>query len=165
MLVLEIEGTYLKVAANVILKMFQYIQDDEVKPEAGGLLLGYYIDQNNFSVTDISVPTRGDKRSRYYFYRSRKTAQKVVNELFRKSSGKKIYLGEWHTHPENYPNPSRLDRKSIINQMRVDCLNSDKIFSIIIGERGLHLSMVTHKGIKAEISLSFEDLSSEINLK
>lgn len=165
MLVFEFEGIFLKLKGEVLFKMFQFIQDDKTKSEAGGILLGYYIDQNNFSVTDISVPSPKDKRSRYNFYRSKLGGQKVVNRFFQKSKGKKIYLGEWHTHPEYYPNPSALDRKSIMGQMKNGRLNSDKIFSIILGEKGFHLSLVTSKGIVSEISISFQDLTSELKIK
>lgn len=32
------------------------------------------------------------------------------------SGQKTIYIGEWHTHPENYPNPSGVDNKMIVQQ-------------------------------------------------
>ena len=83
--------------------------------------------------------------------------------LFKKSKGKCIYLGEWHTHPEDYPTPSSLDRKSLVDQILKSQLNSNKIFGIIIGLKGLHISLVKKTGIQYERQLKYEDLSCPVD--
>ncbi|MDO6603173.1 hypothetical protein [Arenibacter palladensis] len=71
-------------------------------------------------------------------------------------------MGEWHTHPEDVPKPSGLDKKSIVDQIRKSRLNSDKIFALIMGRKGLHLSLVKKEGVVYEKQLRFEELSSSI---
>ncbi|WP_366517454.1 Mov34/MPN/PAD-1 family protein [uncultured Alistipes sp.] len=46
-----------------------------------------------------------------------------------------VYVGEWHTHPENVPSPSATDLKSIKNIYNTTNLNSDIIVYIIIGRQ------------------------------
>ena len=81
----------------------------------------------------------------------------IINKIFKDSKGKKIYLGEWHTHPEDYPTPSGLDKKSILEQIRGNILNSETIFMLIIGRKGLYISYVEKTGIKTEKNIKFEE--------
>lgn len=160
MLVIELEGLSIKISFEVLEKMFHYIQDDNNKPEAGGILIGHDLEDNNFSITDISIPSVYDKSSRFNFTRSKKNAQQILNKLFKESNGKKIYLGEWHTHPEDYPTPSPLDSKSIVERMQRDVLNSEIIFMIIIGRKRLYITYVEINGIKTKKNINFEEISN-----
>ena len=40
-------------------------------------------------------------------------ANQLIVEEFEKSNHTRFYLGEWHTHPEDYPSPSYQDLKSL----------------------------------------------------
>tara|TARA_R110002153_G_scaffold81146_1_gene205856 strand:+ start:293 stop:784 length:492 start_codon:yes stop_codon:yes gene_type:complete len=151
-----------KILPEAFHKMQDYIQDNDTKKEAGGILLGYCLDENNFIIIEVTIPNKEDKRSRYSFLRANVLHQRFLNRLFKKSNGKSIYLGEWHTHPEDFPTPSELDRKSIVDQIRKSKLNSDKIFALIMGRKGLHLILVNKDGLVFERPLRFEELSSSI---
>jgi integrative and conjugative element protein (TIGR02256 family) len=164
MLVIELEDLSIKISFEVLKKMFHYVQNDNNKPEAGGILIGHDLEDNNFSITDISIPSVYDKSSRFNFTRSKKNAQQILNKFFKESNGKKIYLGEWHTHPEDYPTPSLLDNKSILERMQKDVLNSEIIFMIIVGRKNFYISFVKMDGIKNEKSINFKDIDHEFHL-
>ena len=164
MLVIELGGASIKISFEVLEEMFHYIQNDNNKPEAGGILIGHDLEDHNFSITDISIPSVYDKSSRFNFTRSKKNAQKILNKFFKESNGKKIYLGEWHTHPEDYPTPSLLDNKSILERMQRDVLNSEIIFMIIVGRKKFYISFVKIDGIKNEKSINFKDIDYEFHL-
>ncbi|MFD0836666.1 Mov34/MPN/PAD-1 family protein [Mariniflexile aquimaris] len=148
----------IKISEEVFEKMKSFIQDENHKPEAGGILIGYYLEDNNYSIIDSSLPSRFDKSSRYNFTRSKKNAQKIINKNFKDSKGKKIYLGEWHTHPEDYPTPSCLDKKSILEQIRGNILNSKIIFMLILGRKGIYISYADKNEIKAFKNINFINL-------
>lgn len=160
MLIIELGGLSIKISFEVLEKMFHYIQNDNIKPEAGGILIGHDLEDNNFSITDISIPSVYDKSSRFNFTRSKKNAQLILNKFFKESNGKKIYLGEWHTHPEDYPTPSPIDNKSILERIQRDVLNSEIIFMIIVGRKGLYITYVEMNGIKTEKIINFEEISN-----
>lgn len=157
MIEFELGDISIKISEEVFEIMKSYIQNENHKPEAGGILIGHYLENNNFSITDVSLPSAYDKSSRYNFTRSKKNAQKIINKMFKDSEGKKIYLGEWHTHPEDYPTPSNLDKKSILEQIKGNILNSEIIFMLIIGRKGLYISYVEKTGIKTEKNIKFEE--------
>ena len=158
MIEFELGDLSIKISEEVFEKMKSFIQDENHKPEAGGILIGHYLEDNNYSITDVSSPSELDKSSRFNFTRSKKNAQKIINKIFKDSKGKKIYLGEWHTHPEDYPTPSSLDKKSILEQIRGNILNSETIFMLIIGRKGLYISYVEKTGIKTEKNINFEEI-------
>lgn len=149
----------LKISTEVLLKISEYIQDDNVKPESGGMLIGYYLENGNFSISDITVPGKGDRQSRYRFIRSAKRAMNLLTFHFNNSKGKKIYLGEWHTHPEDTPTPSWIDNSSILDRIRRDKINSDTIFMIICGIEKIYIQRVKKSGLKEFAYVSLEDVA------
>lgn len=159
MIRIEVGNISLRIDDQALNKMLEYRQLEYDKPESGGIIIGYYIDDFSYVVTDITVPTSFDKSSRYNFVRSSVAAQKALSVLFIISGGKKIYLGEWHSHPENIPTPSHLDCKSIKEQLQKNKLNSNLIFMIIIGNEGISISSITKKGISKQFIFRHDQLT------
>jgi integrative and conjugative element protein (TIGR02256 family) len=75
--------------------------------ETGGILIGHYsADLTLAQVTDV-VPAPGDSTSkRFSFERGIRGLQSVLQRLW---AERKYYLGEWHFHPGNSPQPSSTD--------------------------------------------------------
>jgi integrative and conjugative element protein (TIGR02256 family) len=159
MIIIELNNMTVKIEEAVVNKMLEFIQDTTDKPESGGILIGFYIDDNSLTITNITTPSAQDVFSRYNFIRTKKNAQEAIDRLFKESNNKKIYLGEWHTHPENIPTPSRLDKKSILNQIKLNQLNSPIIFMIIIGKFGLYISSVKKNKMMFNKNILFSELS------
>ena len=62
------------------------------------------------------------------------SAQRIINKKWHESNGIENYLGEWHSHPENRPTPSHIDR-GLIRQVIRDGANAfKKVFLIIVGK-------------------------------
>jgi integrative and conjugative element protein (TIGR02256 family) len=80
--------------------------------EAGGILIGRRVVESSDVVVDSATePNIADTRSRFRFFRKARPAQRLVDAAWAASSGSRNYLGDWHTHPEDLPTPSRLDRQ------------------------------------------------------
>lgn len=80
--------------------------------EFGGFLVGYYTDDNkHLNITDTILP-KSFKTSKYSFERSTIGIEKKLGNFY-KETPKKIYVGEWHTHPDNSPIPSKTDISAI----------------------------------------------------
>lgn len=159
MIIIELDDMTVKIEEAVINKMLEFKQDTTDKPESGGILIGFYIEDNSFTITNITTPSAQDVFSRFNFIRTKKNAQKAIDRLFKESNNKKIYLGEWHTHPENMPTPSCLDKISILKQIKLNQLNSPIIFMIIIGKFGLYISSVKKNKMIFNKNILFSELS------
>jgi len=138
---IDFDEIMLRIHPEVILIFEKYKQEGINKKESGGVLSGFYLDDYSYRITDASEPTKLDKSSKFSFNRAKESAQDFINNLFRKSKGKKIYLGEWHTHPEGVPVPSDLDIRSIRKQIKSINLNTSCIFLIIIGRKKAYLGL------------------------
>lgn len=100
-------GGSVALTKKVVKDLTRFTQTRSSDPESGGILLGReLVDSSDIVIDKITEPTREDKRSRFSFFRTKKTAQKKVDRLWKKSRGTCVYLGEWHTHPEDFPTPS-----------------------------------------------------------
>jgi integrative and conjugative element protein (TIGR02256 family) len=99
--------------------------------EAGGVLLGLRRDPH-IEVVSATLPSEGDERRRYRFCRASKGHQRAASRAW-KDSGKLIdYVGEWHTHPEDWPSPSRLDRIELLRRAQE---HRDSLVELIVGWR------------------------------
>jgi len=77
--------------------------------ENGGILLGC-IQGNDLMVTFSTNAYKNDKRKRFEFIRYDENHLKVWKAIVKRTKGKTGYLGEWHTHPEKNPTPSKIDK-------------------------------------------------------
>ena len=129
------EGTIVDIEDHVLQLFHAYTQNHLWDKEAGGVLLAKQIEnRSHFVISAASTPTKWDKRSRFSFVRSIKSAQPFINERWETSGGTENYFGEWHTHPESFPTPSGID-KSLINQIIEDKSSPySKVLLIIVGQ-------------------------------
>lgn len=123
--------------------------------ESGGILLGQVIG-NEVYILKASTPNRFDKASRHSFDCNKDAAQVIMNYEFINSSKKTIYIGEWHTHPENYPNPSGVDKKMIVQQYFKNRINEPFLILLIQGLKGIYIAIFDGKTLK-ETKLSIID--------
>ncbi len=111
--------------------------------EAGGQLFGT-ITPELIEVTKATGPYSGDERSRYRYRSNPVAAQLAIQEQSRTSL---LYLGEWHTHAEDYPDASGLDDEAMQLLLARSQLNSNALLMLIVGRvdtiSGLALFTVT----------------------
>lgn len=129
-------GGRLAVAPAVLGVFGEFTQREAKATEAGGILLGrLIIGGDDVAVDEALRPTREDRRARFAFFRARDPAQRVVNDRWERSNGTTVYLGEWHTHPEDDPTPSSID---VFNWRRIVLSNrfeTDFLLFAIVGRR------------------------------
>lgn len=101
-------GRQILVETDPLMLMDRFWQDDMVKPESGGILLGYRRGEH-LHVTVATAPQPDDGRWRFFFKRSKRAHQEIALKQWRASGQTVDYLGEWHTHPEPHPSPSSHD--------------------------------------------------------
>ena len=128
------KSSTLKINDTALSIFERYKQNDPSKPESGGILLGKIVCENNDVIIDFATePQKSDIRKRFLFFREKKAPQKIVNKHWRNSNGIQIYLGEWHTHPEDIPHPSNQDYKNWRNIFRRAKYEQDFLIFIIVG--------------------------------
>ncbi|WP_323133565.1 Mov34/MPN/PAD-1 family protein [Halopseudomonas aestusnigri] len=101
--------TLLHFSESTLEIFYQHVQASDTDCEAGGLLLGS-VHGAHMLIEQATVPTIWDKRFHYLFERMPFGHEVIALARWRASQGTVRYLGEWHTHPEDHPQPSSLDR-------------------------------------------------------
>ncbi len=124
-------GLYILVESNVLDVVCTYRQDCKMKHEAGGTLMGYRSGQH-LHVLYATEPMPLDKSSRTSFERLDPGHQLAVTKAWEESQGRVDYLGDWHTHPQLNPSPSRIDQKEWAKLGST--LNKPLLF-LIVGEQ------------------------------
>tara|TARA_Y100001968_G_scaffold192331_1_gene176222 strand:- start:762 stop:1253 length:492 start_codon:yes stop_codon:yes gene_type:complete len=114
-------GRYLLVPSHVMTTLQQYRQLKSTSKEQGGMLLGVMRAERDeqvsvenppcIEVLSVTEPCHHDYATNIRFMRrcehhltDMKNAAEKHKEL--------LYLGEWHTHPEDNPLPSAMDLRS-----------------------------------------------------
>ncbi|NOI01744.1 peptidase [Vibrio kanaloae] len=105
------EGQLVVFTEYVVKKLYQFRQLDGLSLEGAGVLIGERRG-SHLVICDLSIPGDGDCRSRHEVNRKGLHHQKKVDTCFRSSGGFQQYLGEWHSHPEDFPTPSFKDEQS-----------------------------------------------------
>jgi integrative and conjugative element protein (TIGR02256 family) len=127
-------GGKLKLDSGPLGIVLNYKQVTQSRPEAGGLLLGrHIIDSQDLVIDAVTVPHRGDMRTRYGFRRESRWHQKELQRQWLASNGTCTYLGEWHTHPEPVPSPSTVDLHNWQDRVTTDVFEGDSLLFMIVG--------------------------------
>jgi integrative and conjugative element protein (TIGR02256 family) len=135
-IIIELDNKKIKIVSSVVDLMNSYKQTNAWDFEAGGILIGREnIETGNIIIEYATEPYCKDKRQRNFFYRKDKRHIEYFRKLHEENNGIYAYVGEWHTHPEDYPNYSCID---INNWSKISNINDDKekiYYHIIIGKK------------------------------
>lgn len=131
--------------STITLKTFcLHVQASDANREAGGLLLGS-VHGAHMLIEQATIPTVWDKRFRYLFERMPQGHEAIALSRWMATQGSIRYLGEWHTHPEDYPSPSGLDR-SEWNRLSAKRRDQRPMLAVIVGRKSLHVELVPKTG-------------------
>lgn len=124
-------GRVVDILAEVIEGIQEWLQNDILKPESGGYILGYkHYKTGNISLEYITPPQKMDTFSRVSF-QIRDKAHKVL--IDRGIAQKSYYMGVWHTHPQTIPSPSGTDITDWKSTLRMDKTGCEYAFFLIAG--------------------------------
>lgn len=139
----------LKINDDVLERFRTYRQLENRDTEAGGVLIGRFIEGSGDIIIDlITEPSKKDMRERYYFKKHLETHQKLVDKIWEQSDGTCNYVGEWHTHPEQDPSPSFHDRREWKKVLKKTQCESSFLFFIIVGTISIGVWMGNRKNAK-----------------
>lgn len=100
------------VLSDILVEKLYSIGIKHYPREFGGLLIGHYSeDMKTCYITETILPKKY-KSSKYSFERGKEGLEEKLQEFYDKEP-KLIYIGEWHTHPDNLPIPSSTDIKAL----------------------------------------------------
>ena len=138
----KLDMPIVEVTESVIEQLDQYRQTDGA--EIGGILIGSIINDRKIRINRISLPCV-IQASRCGCTRDAKRANEIIQQEFETSNHTRVYLGEWHTHPEKVPRPSKTDCKSVAEIFKDAQLPYERIIMLIIGQHSEYWSLFDGK--------------------
>ncbi|SET28007.1 integrative and conjugative element protein, VC0181 family [Marinobacter segnicrescens] len=107
----SLANTHVYVHQEVI-AAFQQARQKKFENERFGVIIGSKNkDDECYWIEHLTKPHPGDQSSFTSFTLEDPAHQAIVNQKFIESEGHLAYLGTWHTHPEQFPEPSSVDRR------------------------------------------------------
>ena len=98
--------------------------------EAGGQLFAR-IEGPRIIVYLATGPKSEDKRGRTFFEPDRRSEQAEIDAMFARDLH---YIGDWHTHPEPLPMPSRRDHATMSSRVRLSRHRLAGFVFVIVGQ-------------------------------
>lgn len=132
----------IEVSESVVLIMESYRQFNG--NELGGVLLGSVINNDKIRINKISPPLMVDS-SKCSVIRDAEKSNAFIKQEFEESKHTRIYVGEWHTHPENIPTSSTADRFSIEQIYHDSQIVLNIVIMVIIGREMIYWSYYNGK--------------------
>jgi integrative and conjugative element protein (TIGR02256 family) len=132
---------------STVIDYFSHHRQIERNYEVGGQLFASFLPTGEVLIHKVTGQRKSDSRLRNYFKPNKRIEQQEIDTIFREGYH---YIGDWHTHPEEYPNPSSEDLNNIGNIFRKSRHNLNYFLLVIVGQakvpRGLYVGL--HDGIK-----------------
>ncbi len=108
--------------------------------EMCGVLTGSQIDDKTFRISKVSPPCVAHN-SRCGCERDASKANEFISLDYEESEHTRVYVGEWHTHPEKNPSPSGTDYNSIISNFASSKICVPFLLMIIVGTESIYYSI------------------------
>lgn len=136
-----------------ILKVFwKHRQRLSWQTEAGGVLLGKRRGRH-IEVVLVSEPMPTDRREQFMFEREAAGHSAFARAAWRAGGGAIDYVGEWHTHPQQVPVPSGVDRAEWRKLASARAADSPLV-TVVVGTWALHVELVSGPAQSELVSLT-----------
>ena len=115
--------------------------------ETGGQLFAQF-DGNKIDIVRATAPRRKDGKTLRTFVPNRLAERREIRRLFKSGLH---YVGDWHTHPEPHPGPSKTDIESFQDMFRKSHHKLASFVMVIVGTerppKGLFVGLCTIEGL------------------
>lgn len=125
---------------GVIEHMASYRQLSWYAREAGGQLFGT-VSSSEVVISKATGPYRGDQRWRTSYRSNPQLAQTAIDQQAKKGL---LYMGEWHTHPEDHPTASSTDLDAVAKLQRASSTRLSNLLMVIQGRHVGHLGLALY---------------------
>jgi integrative and conjugative element protein (TIGR02256 family) len=134
-------GETIVFAESVVSHLMKHRQNRPWRREAGGQLFARF-GAGEILIEEATGPRPTDSRGRTYYRPDRRAEQKEILERFERGLH---YVGDWHTHPSEIPEPSGTDVRNINECFKKSRHSLNGFILVLVGmaraPRGLRVSV------------------------
>lgn len=140
---------YVLFTAVALNHMYVHTQRWIYQKEAGGEIYSNDTDSHGLIITAATGPNRSDRRGRNSFNPDIEATSRHRDQQFAQGLHA---VGLWHTHPEMWPSPSGLDRRTTEDYLAGFLNQRERYLMVILGNRGSSPNMAVWSAEKDECS-------------
>lgn len=129
---------YVIFTIDALQHMYKHAQMSIMCNEAGGQLFTPSPESFGILITKVTGPNQRDIRSRFGYIPNIEEAWSDRKTAFAEGSH---VIGMWHTHPQAYPIPSKLDRQTTLQYLNDFKGDLSGFLQVILGNHGNPLNM------------------------
>lgn len=145
---------------QVLVRFRRHRQMAPPATESGGQLFSR-LGSGLVEIERATGPRRSDLASPYSFHPNRRAERREIGRLFR---GGFHFVGDWHTHHQVHPKPSRNDKYSILAEFELSRHELPYFVLVIAGTapppRGLFVCTAGPEGIRELVPTPYQLLPS-----
>lgn len=134
-------GSHIILTESVLAHIAAHRQRRFWQSESGGQLFAR-LEGQDILVVEATGPRPGDQRGRSFYRPDKAAEQAEIDARFRHGLH---FVGDWHTHPQTYPEPSNSDLASIADAVRRSTYTLNGFILLVVGTldppEGLHVSV------------------------
>lgn len=143
----KFQGIAIEFSAEAISVFEANRQKCWISKEIGGQLFAK-ISGQRITIAVATITQGKSRRSRFGFFPDRAAERQDVLRYFQQGLH---YVGDWHSHPEDYPSPSSVDLREMQDIFRQSRHELSFMILLIVGRTefpaGLYVGAVTHNGV------------------
>ncbi len=152
-----LSGQLLVFETGVLERFYQFRQTRFWHREAGGQLFARF-ETGVVRVIEATGPRPTDRRSRISYIPDRRAEQAEIDIRFLDGAH---FIGDWHTHPEDRPNPSIADLRSTADGVRKSRHELNAFVIVIVGRTSFPeaLYVAVHDGSTSHVLTTEENFA------
>jgi integrative and conjugative element protein (TIGR02256 family) len=120
---------------DVVQSIRMYLAQNRTGNEHGGILLGMR-KRSSVQVVSATFPQKWDHATPSLFKRSARGHADIAVREWTDSGRTMDWVGEWHSHPPGFPNPSMTDR---ISWLRITKRTRKPMVFVIFSDPGMYV--------------------------
>jgi len=154
----EYKKKFSLVVSKSVQEVFHNYRQTELNHlEACGVLIGNHkINGNIIYLKFATIPQTNDLRRKHSFKLDSSSHQSILDKHFLISKYEDVYIGTWHTHPEDNPKPSKIDIIDWKKQYKANHQLFDKMIFAIIGIRNTNFWIIENNNLSTLIKRSIK---------
>lgn len=137
----QICGEWNVVYDDAITEKLKRLRENALPQETGGIILGVTdMPSKSILIVDVIAAPSDSQSSNSHFIRGREGQEDLLNDVLRRTANIVDYIGEWHSHPNNYSTKPSEDDKQLLDKLS-KLMSKEGLPSVMLisGETGISI--------------------------
>lgn len=137
----QICGEWNVIYDDAVTKKLNCLRERALPHETGGIILGVTdMPSKSILIVDVIAAPEDSQSSKSHFIRGREGQEDLLKDVLQRTANIVDYIGEWHSHPNNYSTKPSEDDKQLLDKLS-KLMSKEGLPSVMLisGENGISI--------------------------